>query len=143
LVHVEVHHDGSCCLAAATEGWHRASLADKHVLVPGAVESVAVDFVSLAAATLRATGATASAGLRVQLVSGDDRPWAALEYQRTGPMRFGDPEQPIWSRTVRRPLPVQWELSPRAGDDEIRAGARQIALDVTNQFGIQELTVLP
>ncbi|MDR1189761.1 MAG: ATP-binding protein [Bifidobacteriaceae bacterium] len=141
-VHVEVHNDGAVCLAAATEGWHKETLPDKHVLPPGLVESVALDFISLAATTMRRVGATSSAGLRVQLVAGDGRAWAALDHYRTGALVSGAPGQPAWSRTVRNPLPAQGGLPANAGDDLIRAVARSAALDIANQFGIEELASL-
>jgi hypothetical protein len=63
VVHVEVHHDGTGCLTAAEVGGEGAS-ADMQVLLPGLAENTALDFVSLAATSMRVVGVRAAAGLR-------------------------------------------------------------------------------
>jgi len=92
----------------------------------------------LCAASSNATGEDAIVGYRIDLVSpANNRPYAALDLENYGGGYVaGEFSQPEWRRTVRRFIPVLGQLPGIADDETYRLSARQIAMDVQNQFGI-------
>ncbi|MGL5825315.1 MAG: hypothetical protein ACRCYU_10940 [Nocardioides sp.] len=78
----------------------------------------------------------ALANTRVDLVRTDDRPFAISTPGRLGNGWLTDPEQPQWSRDVRRFVPVDITLDSVASPHERRWAAHAIAEDVLSQFGM-------
>lgn len=109
---------------------------DRHQVPVALVDAFAVDFVALAAAAVEHTGEDTTMGYRVELVSGDGKPYAALDVERHGALVLNTLDQPPWSRTVRRFRPVVGELAGVADLDARRDQARLIASDVRSQFGL-------
>ena len=111
-VHVEVHHDGSTALAASTAYWARqVEHTDGHPIDVGVVEHFVGDAVALIVATGMHLGTTDQTLVKVDLVRNDGLPLAAVDSKTIGGLTLGTLEQPPWSRSVRRFLPVLTEVT--------------------------------
>jgi hypothetical protein len=139
---IELHHDGAVSLAQSVDGWYEWSGSDSGHGVPGrVVESTLADFVAVVDAYATRLGATGLYGLRADLIRADvARPFVALTQWSIGG-HMGNLEPFEWARPVRALTPVLAELTTPAQLDELRDVARQMALDVVNQFNVGRTTL--
>jgi hypothetical protein len=88
-------------------------------------------------------GIQSSVGIRLEFCRIDDAPLALVDYENwAGNLMTNRLEQPSWSRTVRRFMPVTAEFSVPATTEELCQAAGTIAHDVLNQFGMENLKML-
>lgn len=133
---VELRHDGSIAFACATEGWYPPVLEGKHQVPTRVVDAFGIDFVALVAAASEQAADDTSLAYRIDLVSGDAAPYAALDVERHGPFVLNALHQPPWSRTVRRFRSVVGEITGVADTGTRQEQAKVITTDIRNQFGL-------
>jgi hypothetical protein len=108
----------------------------------GFVERFVADFVSLLSVTAAERNITSTIGVRLDLLRGDDQPFAAVDVERVGNYTLNTLHQPPWTRTVRRPIPVVGEVAPPLTSPQLVEAAALMAGDVLNQFGVSKLQLL-
>jgi hypothetical protein len=146
---VELHHDGCVALAVGLGDVvrdHDSSEFDPNVRrVPYRFVDVAiVDAVALIASHVRSLGGAGPILVRAELLQ-DGRgtlPMIAVDNQHPAGLSVISYDIPVvGSRSVRRPIAVEAQLS--AGDDvtALRGVARQLADDLDQQFGLKGSTV--
>lgn len=141
LIHVELHHDGTVAFAVDATDWGRLrdSVQDRHPIYVRAVEQFAAELTALVTAAGPVVGTT-NYIVRVDIPPTDDLPLAAVDQIRVGNFESSELEQPSWTRSVRRFLPVLATWSPTA--EAMPQHAAELALDVLNQFGFNTLRKL-
>src|ERR1039458_39768 len=107
------------------------------------VEGFSADFVALVGTTGRELVAGGAYSYRVELLRGDEKPFAPVDMRSANGMMLGNVEQPPSSRSVRRFRPATGVILTPADSEDQRALVRTIASDVLNQFGITRLLSLP
>ena len=120
------------CLRHGAEDWAYSTIADdgRHGVPVALVGGYSADLIALIAAATETYGDSSGMTYRIELVRPSaDKPFAVLDVHRIGGMTFNDLQQPSWSRTVRRFIPVVGELPGVADSATWHDLGRQMAAE--------------
>lgn len=142
LPHLELHHDGASSFVMDIESWLDRDPGRNSAVPTRMVEATVADGVAVATTHARRLGYDGSIAIHVTLTRGKSRKsMVAFDNvsggtgrEGMGPIRGGE--------LVDRIIPVTAEVSATAEIPVLRSTARQLALDILNQFGVPRTTLL-